>query len=455
MFRFAGPGVAVLQTSRTKPSREPAHLGLAHRQPDRNSTPLFRPVAMQAAREPLHGEVSIVMPPSAGLAAALSLLALLLLCLAAFVVEVPQRTRAVGVLMPRDGFMKVVATEGALVTDIRVREGDEVASGQPLLSVTSDRGVIGRGPVSVSRLRSLHSEERLLEDANRERQDMQRQRVEAVDEQLRSIHLRLGLIDREIDIHHSRRLLLKSRFERLRQLALNGNVSAVQRDEEQLALLQAEAAAAVLKQQAVQVAADRDRLQRTRAGLVEEARLRQIESAIAREQLRRQIDLLEADVSRELPAPEDGIVARVTVRAGQAVRAGQTLMTLQRGGAKLQAWLYLSSANAGLLEEGQQVELRLEAWPHRMFGTRRATIETISHIALLPSELDVPLAIAGPVFEVRATLAQQHITALGKEWPLAAGTSLQADIVQRRYRLYEWLLRLRQDDNVRVTPVDA
>jgi membrane fusion protein len=410
---------------------------------------------MQAAREPLHGEVSIVMPPSAGLAAALSLLALLLLCLAAFVVEVPQRTRAVGVLMPRDGFMKVVATEGALVTDIRVREGDEVASGQPLLSVTSDRSVIGRGPVSVSRLRSLHSEERLLEDANRERQDMQQQRVKAVDEQLRKIHLRLELIDREIEIRRSRRLLLTSRFERLRQLAVSGNVSAVQRDEEELALLQAEAAAAVLQQQAVQVAADRDQLQRTRIGLAEEASLRQVEFAIAREQLQRQIDLIEADVSRELPAPEDGVVARVAVRTGQAVRAGQTLMTLQRGGAKLQAWLYLSNANAGLLEKGQQVELRLEAWPHRMFGTRRATIETISRVALLPAELDVPLAIAGPVFEVRATLAQQHISALGKRWPLAAGTSLQADIVQRRYRLFEWLLRLRQDKNRGATPVDA
>lgn len=408
---------------------------------------MFRRAAVHAAREPLHGQVAIVMPPSAAIFAALSLVALLLLCLAAFVVEVPQRTRAAGVLMPRDGFSKVVATEAGQVIEVLVRDGDEVTSGQPLLSVTSDSGVIGRGAVSVSRLRSLHSEKRLLEEANRERQSVQRHRAEAVDVQLSNIRLRLAIIDREMHIHDSRTSLLANRFERLQRLAVDGNVSPVQLDDERLALLQAEAASAVLQQQAAQVAADRDQLQQTRAGLVGEANLQQIEFAIACEQLQRQIDVLEADVRRKLPAPEDAVVARVTVRAGQPVRPGQTLVTLQRGGAQLEAWLYLPSANAGLLEEGQQVELRLEAWPHQVFGTRRATVEAISQISLLPSDLDVPLPISGPVFEVRATLEQQHIAAQGKKWPLAAGTTLQADIVQRRYRLYEWLLRLRQDSD--------
>jgi membrane fusion protein len=248
---------------------------------------------------------------------------------------------------------------------------------------------------------------------------------------------------------------LRSRFERLQGLAASGNVSAVQLDDEKLTLLQAEAASAVLQQQAAQVIAEREQLRRTRTVVAKEEGVRQIEFAIAREQLQRPIAALEAEVRRELQAPEDAVVARLTVRAGQAVRAGQTLMTLYRGGTTLQAWLYLSSANAGLLEEGQQVELRLEAWPHQMFGTRSATIASISHIALLPSELDVPLSIAGPVFEVRATLDRQHIAAHGKEWPLVAGTSFQADVVQRRYRLYEWLLRLRQDDPVTATSADA
>jgi membrane fusion protein len=455
VLRLVGPGVADLQTSQSKPDNEPVRLSLAERgQPTQDITPLFRASVLQTVREPLHGQVMVVMPPSAWIAAALSLLALLMLCVAAFIVEVPQRTRAVGVLMPMDGFMKIVATDAGQVVDVRVREREQVTSGQTLLSISADRGVIGRGPVSMSQLRSLQSERRLLEDANRERQRMQRQRGDAVDEQLGNVRLRIELTNREIDIQRSRVALSRSRFERLQRLAANGNVSPVQLDDEKLLLLQAEAASAVLQQQAAQNIAERDQLQRTQSGLADEAGVQQIEFAIAREQLQRQIVALEAEVSRELQAPEDGVVARLTVRAGQAVRAGETLMTLHRGGA-LQAWLYLSSANAGMLEEGQQVELRLDAWPHQMYGTRSATIVSISHSALLPSELDIPLAIAGPVFEVRATLQRQHVTARGKEWPLAAGTSFQADVVQRRYRLYEWLLRLRPDDTARVTSTDA
>jgi membrane fusion protein len=90
-----------------------------------------------------------------------------------------------------------------------------------------------------------------------------------------------------------------------------------------------------------------------------------------------------------------------------------------------------------------------------MFGTQPATVSAISTIALLPSELDVPLALGGPVFEVRATLDGQYVTARGLEWPLVAGISFQADIVQHRFRLYEWLLRLGRGNRRSSRPADA
>jgi membrane fusion protein len=411
---------------------------------------------MQSAREPLHGRVTVVMPPSAPVAAAISLIALTMLGLAAFIVEVPQRTRAVGVLMPPDGFMKVVAAESGQVNAVYVDEGARVAKGQPLLSLTSDRGVIERGPVSASQLRSLENERRLMENANRERQQIQANRIHAIDAELASIDLTVAFMTNEIDIQNSRSALLQARFEGLQRLAADGNISSVQLDAEKLVLLQAEAAAASLKRQAAQIEHQREQVLQTRASLGEEAQVQQIEFAIGLEQIERRLAALEAAVSRHLLAPGDGVLARVAVRPGQLVHAGQTLMTLHHGDGALQAWLYLSSANAGRLYTGQEVELRLDAYPHQMFGTQAATIASISSIALLPSELDVPLALSGPVFEIRATLLEQHIRAHGRNWPLAAGTSFQADVVQQRYRLYEWLLRLRRaGDRRRANPVDA
>lgn len=433
---------------------EPIRLSLARPSHRPEKEPLFRAEALRAAQEPLHGQVSTALPPSAWAGAIFGFAALAMLAVAAVVIEVPQRTPAIGVLMPPEGFMKVVAEAAGQIVDVHVTEGQQVAAGQPLLSISADRAVIERGAVSAIQLQSLRNERRLLGEANRQRQRVQAERIRAIEDQLISLDSRLELLDREIELQHSRGTLLQARFERLQKLARNGNVSAVQLDDEKVTLLREQAGAAALQQQGARLIEERAQLAQARAALAGETEAQRIDLEIALEQLQRQISSLEASVSSELQAPGNGVVSRVAVHSGQAVRAGQTLVSLQQGKAALEAWLYLPSANAGLLRAGQEVQLRLDSYPHQMFGTHSATIASISHMALLPSELDVPLAIAGPVFEVRATLEAQHITTLGKSWPLAAGTSVRAEIVQRRYRLYEWLLRLRRG-NPAATSVDA
>jgi membrane fusion protein len=351
--------------------------------------------------------------------------------------------------------MKIVAAESGQVTAVHVTEGARVAAGERLLAISSDRSVIDRGPVSASQLMSLQNERRLVEQVSLRRQRIQQEQIRAIDDQLENVDLRLRFLDEEIDIQRARGALVQSRFERMEQLASNGDVPAVQLDEEKIAMLQARSATAVLQREAAQVTEERDHLLRNRAALADEAEVLGMEFSVADEQLQRQIAAHEAAVGRELLAPQDGVVARIAAREGQFVHAGQSLMTLASGEDDLQAWLYLPSANAGMLRVGQEVQLRLDAYPHQMFGFQPATISSISNIALLPSELDVPLSVAGPVFEVRAMLTEQFITARGMDWPLAPGTSFRADIVQQRFRLYEWLLRLRGSGTRSSSPADA
>jgi membrane fusion protein len=94
-----------------------------------------------------------------------------------------------------------------------------------------------------------------------------------------------------------------------------------------------------------------------------------------------------------------------------------------------------------MLQPGQPVEIRLDAYPQAVFGTFSATVLSVSGVALLPTEIDVPLMIPGPVFEVRAALDDDQIEYANANWSLQPGISFQADIVQQRLRLYEWLLR--------------
>jgi membrane fusion protein len=180
---------------------------------------------------------------------------------------------------------------------------------------------------------------------------------------------------------------------------------------------------------------------RNRAEAGNEAERRQILHALEQQRLQRQVDEHEYLIDREIRAPESGTVARVIARAGSTVRAGETLVRIYRRSQGLEAWLYLASSKAAFLRAGQSVQLRLDAYPYQLFGTSNATITSISEIAMVPREVRVPLLLDGPVFEVRATLDQQHVDAFNAIWRLAPGTSFQADLIQRRYRLYEWLLR--------------
>lgn len=408
---------------------------------------LFRHEALRAASEPLHGVVTIVMPPGVSGTVALCLLALTLLALAAFVVEVPQRAPAVGVLMPPDGFLHIVASEPGRVTDVRVRERQVVAVGEPLLTLGSDRSAVDRAPLSASQIRSLQTELQLQRRARLERERLQASLAMDVMTQLAGVNRRLVMVQGELEHHRSRLRILESRRDRLERLAADGNVSQAQFDEAKLDLLQAKASSSLLQRQAAGIAEERDQLLRRRRNLAQEASLQRIDAAIASESLKRQVATLEAIVNRHLQAPQEAVVARISVRPGQFVQTGQTLLTLHRKGDVLEAWLYLSSASAGRLYRGQEVELRLDAYPHQMFGTQSATVTSISNMALLPGELDIPLALGGPVFEVRAALERQYVQAQGRRWPLIAGTSFRADLVQQRYRLYEWLLRLRRRDS--------
>ncbi len=88
------------------------------------------------------------------------------------------------------------------------------------------------------------------------------------------------------------------------------------------------------------------------------------------------------------------------------------------------------------------MQLRLHAYPYQLFGTSTAVVTSVSRVAIVPGEVSVPLALTGPVFEVRAKLTDTNIEAFNAIWPLVPGISFQADVVQRRYRLYEWVLRV-------------
>jgi len=409
--------------------------------PEVHSGTLLRKQSVSAARHRLLGRVCIVTPPTAGATLLVALSSLILLGVVVYTVEVPQRTRAIGVLMPAGGLLRVIANDTGRITELAVKEGMTVRAGQVLLRITSDRNAPGRSPVSESQVRSLRTELELMDRAQAHQRQMKSSRATALEEQFTLTRSRQAKARVEIELQASHIGLLKQRYERMKVLAANGGLAEDLLSQERSGILHAKAIRAGLERDMLRISQELADLQAKRDETLAAAGLDRLQHDMGRERLLRQIGRAEIEAGRVVLAPAAGIVARLSVTTGSTSRPGQTLMTLYKAEGRLEAWLYLPSDKAGQLKAGQSVQLRLDAYPHEMFGTLTAVVSEVSTIALLASDLTVPLPIKGPVFEVRASIRDDRIEALGSSWPLAPGTSFRADVIRRRYRLYQWLLR--------------
>lgn len=402
---------------------------------------LFRKRPMVAARRRLFGRVCIATPPSTGVTLLVAFLSLILLGATVFIVEVPARTRAIGVLMPAEGLLDIIATDTGQISELAVREGMTVREGQLLLRISSDRSALGGAPASESQIRSLRAELELLEHAHVRAEELEARRSAGLGRQITLAEKRMARADAELELQSSHIRLLEQRFARMRVLAANGGLAEDALDRERSGILHARAFAAAVERNILQIRQEQNSLQTEREQIREAHVLNELQHNIQRERLLRQIARTEIEAGRVVLAPAAGVIARVSAKPGSTSRAGEILMTLYKGDGRLEAWLYLPSDRAGQLKPGQAVQLRLDAYPHEMFGTLTAVVSKVSSIALLASDLTVPLSINGPVFEVRASISDNSIAALGSSWPLTPGTSFAADVVRQRYRLYQWLLR--------------
>lgn len=131
-------------------------------------------------------------------------------------------------------------------------------------------------------------------------------------------------------------------------------------------------------------------------------------------------------------APSAGIVVGLDVRAGDMVRAGDELLQVQPRGGQLQALLQVPDELIGYVEQGRRVRLRYDALQGRKaryLGGRVAGI-------LRNVQEDSAVSDAAPSFQVVVELDEQSNREITQ---LHAGMLLQAQIIEERRRLYEWL----------------
>jgi hemolysin D len=154
------------------------------------------------------------------------------------------------------------------------------------------------------------------------------------------------------------------------------------------------------------------------------ARLRAEELTIAEERNRRTV----------LTAPASGVVQQLQVHTvGAVLRPADPLLVIVPDGSTLVVDAMVLNRDAGFVREGQEVRVKLEAFPFTRYGVVQGRLTFLSRDAVQDENL-------GLVFPARVELQQFSINVNGRATPLTAGLAATAEIRTGRRRIIEFLL---------------
>jgi len=405
---------------------------------------LFRREASPEDQHSGLGETLLAGPPSRWLW--LCLILLLTTAMGLFLVlgQYTRRETVPGQLVPASGLINITALSPGTVARLHVEDGQSIQADEVLMEISSDQDTVRLGATRAS------IDEQLAEKEGRYRADLVSQDSVAR-HQREALVARESLIRRQLDqvgeqvalqaeeVEGSQALL-----ERIEPLGKGGYISAFEIQRQQAVVRAARSRKAELQRQGLE-------LQQQLAAAQESLAKLPLEDATRRNEIVRELaDVAQSQAQNDLQrgtlfrARQGGVVAALLVKTGQMVSAGQPMITILPGDAKLQAQLLIPSRAIGFIAPGNRVILRYEAFPYQKFGQQYGRVSIVSRSALTPAEHSaltgrLPPADQGPLYRVDVELDRQYVSAYGIKESIRPGMALQADVLIERRRLIEWL----------------
>lgn len=404
--------------------------------------PLFRPEVLQAKRTSWLGGISLAQPIRLWVLTAAAVLVAFAVLLFLVFGSYSRRSRVVGHLVPVQGLASVLAPATGVVTRVHVPEGGRVEAGQTVAVISVPRPLVAGGDTvtelqqhlaqRVDGLKLAHSAQQLLLDAQ----------ASGLAAQLTSARRELAQIEAEIGTREEQVRLARETLDRLRQLRDNKYVSELQLKQQESTALAHVSEVQILQRQAISTRRMIIQLQQATRELPGQHQSSQ--AGFQGDLARLEQERLELKARQEMAinAPAAGIIATQLIKPGQAVQAGQTLLSVLPGDGSLEAELLVPSRAIGFIEPGDKVMLRYQAYPYQKFGHHQGRVARISR-STVNTELNGSNSRIGggePFYRVNVTLARQTITAYGRPESLKPGMLVDADVLGERRTLIEWVL---------------
>ena len=160
---------------------------------------------------------------------------------------------------------------------------------------------------------------------------------------------------------------------------------------------------------------------------------------------------------RRLVAPVDGSVQGLKIHtSGAVVTTADTLMTIVPDGTGIEVDCLVPNKDIGFVSEGQEVEVKLEAFPFTRYGLVQGKVRRLGRDAATNPNAAPPGSLAAMAqapqqgssspppaelaYPAKVTLLQDWILVDGRHEPIRAGMRVSAEIKTGDRRVIEYLL---------------
>jgi len=358
--------------------------------------------------------------------------------------EFTRKERVYGLTVPGRGAVRLTAQEAGFVHAMPLTEGQRVNEGDVLFEIRQDRfSDIGDTRRLIETMLESQSKKLVDEIANRSEQE----KINFRNFQLRKDRLtqEIASLDNEIALQRKQLSNTQRMLKKLKPLFEDRIIPEIQYQQQITTHLDQQARLENLNRSRIALEAE---LSNTQQELrASKLRAEAEQSALERNRLQNEqlrVEQRGARVRRIL-APMSGTVSNILVDVGLPVESGTPIATILPEGVRLEAQLFIPSDAIGLLEKGQSVKIRYDAFPYQKFGLYEGELNELANIDVPIHEIQTRLPHLAAqyqgktFFKASIRLDSQAVHGYGKAIPLRAGLTLEADVLLERKRLIEWI----------------
>ena len=374
------------------------------------------------------------------------LVACLLLCVtltAAWFAARAEYGRKIAVIGLIDGGQakQVIASNFGEVAALHVREGGQVKAGAVLAQLKLPSGNRDLDAV----LEELNIQLDRLGSQQAAIEGLRQQTALSLKRSIDSMGSQITLLDSDLALQAEKVEHLQARQEKIKVLHEQGMMSTINWFNYRTGLIAEQQKHNQLAQQKLDMRSRlegaREELQRI--GNETEEKLAAI--YVQRSQIRKEREMMLSEMSQQIRAPVAGTVSRLDVGPGTTVVPGQSLMHIVAGAvsrgeagvdladARMTVSLTVPAAAAPHLQQGQNIQISVDALPVEKFGRLEARVMQLAPHAVLTEDK------ASRYFPARLVIAPELAQTFG-DGNLLPGMTIKTYVRTDRKRIINWLL---------------